>query len=322
MLNSPSQGAYKNWISQGHVADDAVVLASLTVGAERVGPHAFLVDMASAGISTGDMGVKTTGNDLDNAWIGFDGVRVPRSALQDAHCSVSAEGTYARTTKLAHFEMIGQRLYTGRVAVAQAALAFRRQVYEVTKAYAREKPIPDVAGRSRVLADIPQLKALFKDAAERADALEAFVGTCEDRLAPLLKTGAVPDADLALAIATAKVRAVEDSIDACWKLKQEVGSYALMGDSGFKHLDFLNCCKFAEGDSRVLAQKMARDTLRVFAKNGDAGDAASTRLAGELAKALKPAAGDKVATADLWDANFETVYALADAVMDRVVAEA
>ena len=322
VLNSPSQGAYKNWISQGHVADDAVVLASLTVGAERVGPHAFLVDMASAGISTGDMGVKTTGNDLDNAWIGFDGVRVPRSALLDAHCSVSAEGTYARTTKLAPFEMIGQRLYTDRVAVAQAALAFRRQVYEVTKAYAREKPIPDVAGRSRVLADIPQLKALFKDAAERADALEAFVGTCEDRLAPLLKTGAVPDADLALAIATAKVRAVEDSIDACWKLKQEVGSYALMGDSGFKHLDFLNCCKFAEGDSRVLAQKMARDTLRVFAKNGDAGDAASTRLAGELAKALKPAAGDKVATADLWDANFETVYALADAVMDRVVAEA
>lgn len=34
------------------------------------------------------------------------------------------------------------------------------------------------------------------------------------------------------------------------RLKQEVGSYALMGDSGFVHLDFLNCCKFAEGDSR------------------------------------------------------------------------
>ena len=130
------------------------------------------------------------------------------------------------------------------------------------------------------------------------------------------------DADLALAIATAKVRAVEDSIDACWQLKQEVGSYALMGDSGFKHLDFLNCCKFAEGDSRVLAQKMARDVMRVYAKTGDAGDAESTRLAGELAKALAPAGGDKVATADLWDEHFEKVYALADAVMDRVVAEA
>jgi acyl-CoA oxidase len=323
VLNSPNQGAFKNWISQGHVADQAVVLADLTVGSERVGPHAFLVDMASAGISTGDMGVKTTGNDLDNAWIGFNGVRVPRSALLDAHCDVSADGTYARTTEgILPFEMIGQRLYTGRVAVAQAALAFRRQVYEVTEAYAKQKPIPDVAGRKgRVLADIPQLRALFADAAKRADALEAFVGTCEDRLAPLLKTGAVPDADLALAIATAKVRAVEDSIDACWQLKQEVGSYALMGDSGFKHLDFLNCCKFAEGDSRVLAQKMARDYMRVFAKKGDDGTAAS-RLAADLAKALAPAAGDKVATAELWDENFEKIYALADAVMDRVVAEA
>jgi len=132
----------------------------------------------------------------------------------------------------------------------------------------------------------------------------------------------VPDAGLALAIATAKVRAVEDSIDACWQLKQEVGSYALMGDSGFKHLDFLNCCKFAEGDSRVLAQKMARDVMRVYAKTGDAGDAESTRLAADLAKALAPAGGDKVATAELWDENFEKVYALADGVMDRVVAEA
>tara|TARA_B110001469_G_scaffold115039_1_gene119374 strand:+ start:248 stop:472 length:225 start_codon:yes stop_codon:yes gene_type:complete len=72
---------------------------------------------------------------------------------------------------------------------------------------------------------------------------------------------------------------VETSIDLCWRLKQEVrshalsgpnpnpnpnpnpdqvGSYALMGSSGFKHLDFLNCCKFAEGDSRVLMQKMVR----------------------------------------------------------------
>ena len=103
VLNSPNQGAFKNWISQGHVADQAVVLANLTVGSERVGPHAFLVDMASAGISTGDMGVKTTGNDLDNAWIAFDACRVPRSALLDAHCDVSADGTYARTTEgIAH----------------------------------------------------------------------------------------------------------------------------------------------------------------------------------------------------------------------------
>ncbi|CAH0380121.1 unnamed protein product [Pelagomonas calceolata] len=65
----------------------------------------------------------------------------------------------------------------------------------------------------------------------------------------------------------------------------------------------------------------AWDYMRVFAKKGDDGTAAS-RIAADLAKALAPAGGDKVATADLWDEHFEKVYLLADAVMDRVVAEA
>ena len=64
-------------------------------------------------------------------------------------------------------------------------------------------------------------------------------------------------------LALVQVRAVETSIDLCFRLKQEVGSFALMDDAGFKHMDFLQCCKFAEGDSRILMQKMARDRLKV-----------------------------------------------------------
>ena len=150
----------------------------------------------------------------------------------------------------------------------------------MTEAYAKQKPIPDVAGRKgRVLADIPQLKALFEDAAAKGRRARGVRGDVRRSSGTVAQRRArCPTPDLALAIATAKVRAVEDSIDACWQLKQEVGSYALMGDSGFKHLDFLNCCKFAEGDSRVLAQKMAEDYIRRLAKIGDDGTAAS-RLA-------------------------------------------
>ena len=36
---------------------------------------------------------------------------------------------------------------------------------------------------------------------------------------------------------------------------------------GFDQSDFLTCCKFAEGDSRVLMQKMSRDRYRLFLKN-------------------------------------------------------
>ena len=106
------QGAYKNWISQGFVADKAVVLADLTVGSERKGPHAFLMDMRKdgrlePGVATGDMGIKTVGNDLDNAWIAFDNVKLPRSSLLSRYATVSAEGEYKQTTAgIKPFEMV------------------------------------------------------------------------------------------------------------------------------------------------------------------------------------------------------------------------
>ena len=333
-----TEGAYKNWISQGFVADKAVVLADLTVGGERKGPHAFLMDMRKdgqlePGVATGDMGIKTVGNDLDNAWIAFDNVKLPRTALLSRYAEVSEAGEYKQSESgIKPFEMIGQRLYTGRVAVAQAALSYRRKLYEDTLAYAANKPIPSfVKGASLTLKDIPQLAAIFEEAEETASQLEAYVSSCEEQLTPLLRTGAVPSEELAHRIAVAKVKAVEHSIDLCWRLKQEVGSYALMGDSGFGSMDFLQCCKFAEGDSRVLMLKMARDRMRRFAKEAKAqtpikpGEDVEASLCGDLARSLAAAKGDKALELEIWDKEWKQVYNLAEAIMARtfeqVVAE-
>mmetsp|Transcript_493 Transcript_493/g.1207 ORF Transcript_493/g.1207 Transcript_493/m.1207 type:complete len:163 (-) Transcript_493:335-823(-) len=155
--------------------------------------------------------------------------------------------------------------------------------------------------------------------------MDAFVGKCEAQLSPLLRSGEVPTAELTHAIAVAKVKAVETSIDLCWRLKQEVGSYALMGESGFVHLDFLNCCKFAEGDSRILMQKMARDRYRRAMKEQKAGAAPppaeeeEARLCAQLAEKLGEAKGDKRLEASLWDEQWQTVYALAEATMARTL---
>ena len=100
-IHTPHDGACKNWISQGLTAKKAVVMATLTTGGQTVGPHAFLVDLRGAdgmptpGVTLGDMGEKTTGNDLDNAWIRFTDVWVMRDALLDRHCDVTPEGKYA-----------------------------------------------------------------------------------------------------------------------------------------------------------------------------------------------------------------------------------
>ena len=76
VLHTPDDGACKNWISSGLQANKAVVVADMRLadGSSR-GAHAFLVDLRDriggplrAGVEMGDMGVKTIGNDLDNAW--------------------------------------------------------------------------------------------------------------------------------------------------------------------------------------------------------------------------------------------------------------
>jgi hypothetical protein len=118
-----------------------------------------------------------------------------------------------------------------------------------------------------------------------------------------------------------QVKAVEDSIEMCFRLKQEVGSFALMGDSGFGNMDFLQACKFAEGDSRILMQKMARDRLKQFASTGGAGDfsAEETRLCSKLGSRMAVAAKAGNDKQEVWDNEWETVYELAAAVMERVM---
>ena len=68
-------------------------------------------------------------------------------------------------------------------------------------------------------------------------------------------------------VAAAKVHCVETAIHWCHRLQQEVGSYALSARSGFGQLGYLQCCKFAEGDSRVLLHKLARDRYIHYVKH-------------------------------------------------------
>ncbi len=44
VIRTPNEGAAKNWISQGLVADEAVVVADLTVGGKKYGMRVFYFD--------------------------------------------------------------------------------------------------------------------------------------------------------------------------------------------------------------------------------------------------------------------------------------
>ena len=322
LLNSPADGAFKNWISQGITCDKLVVMANLSVKGKSVGPHAFVTDFRRDGkvvdgITFGDMGVKTVGNDLDNAWLKFENVEMPRDALLNRYADIDeTTGEYATKVKgIRPFDMIGQRLFTGRVAVAQAALTFRDKLFEQTKQYSDNKKCWAPKGEP-VLSDIPQLKALYKECEAEASRIQRFVDSCETELCETLREDTMPSLDLVEAIAVAKVSAVEMAIDHCFRLKQEVGSYALMGGTGFEQMDFLQCCKFAEGDSRILMQKMARDSFRSYQKDKALPDRVSAACE-TLGKSLKSSGISDPAQA--WDECWTDVYDLAKACITETL---
>lgn len=211
ILHTPNEGARKNWISQGFTADKAVVVADLTVAGERVGPHAFVMDFRKdgelvQGISVDDMGRKTVGNDLDNAWIQFEQVELDKSAMLSKYAQVTDDSKYELLFQgVRPFDMIGQRLYTGRIAVSQAALEYRRQLFQQTKEYSDNKQIFTFSG-SRVLSEIPQLKAIYVENEEKMRDIDAFVGSCEKQLSESIQNGTLPATKLVEAIATCKVR--------------------------------------------------------------------------------------------------------------------
>jgi len=318
IIDSPTVGSHKNWISQGLVADLACVVADLRIGGKSHGPHAFLVEFRKNGevvpnIELGDMGVKTVGNDLDNAWIAFHKLRVPHSTLLCKYGEVKPGngGTYVSKAKgFTNMMMIGQRLFTGRIAVAQAALNFTRMLFESTRLHSDGKVCWGPKENTNLTA-VPQLRALYEVAERRLKRLDSFLGECERQLSLHLQNDTTPATLLQDAIACAKICASETSIDLCFRLKQDVGSFALMNGKGFGEMDFLQCCKFAEGDSRILMQKLARDRVKTSKVLGSDKEQA-------LAAELKQIAGQGQAA---WDDNYEKVYDLAWTVVTRVIEE-
>lgn len=375
LLRTPTDGATKNWISQGLVAAKAVVVADLLVNDESVGPHAFLVTLRDArgrvaeGVTLTDMGRKTTGNDLDNAGVAFRDVWLARDALLDKHCDVFSavrnseseiskasasspssaqtpilKGVYveresqnAKTPKrrLTNMDRVGQRLFTGRVAVAQGAHEFREMLFRRAREATDAKPcwVPGDAGTnrrtSRSLSDVPQLRSLYVEEARRSASTRAFLEAVEAALCASLAARRRPERALVEAVAAAKVRAVDEAIEMTHRLRQEVGSYALMAGTGFEHTDFLQCCKFAEGDSRILSQKLARDAFGEWQRNERSfgnkrpppgWSPEEVRACARVAAAVQSAKGRGASKVQAWDAAWRDVYALADAVCARAMA--
>lgn len=273
VINTPNMDSAKNWISQGLVADKAVIVAKLIVNNTDHGIQGFLVNMRDSGgrllpgISLWNMGPKTVGNDLDNAVIMFKDFCAPKSALLNRYVDVMEDGhMYRKGDSARSFDVVGQQLFSGRVCVAQAALAFRSQLFETARRYAESKQCWTKGG-SRKLVAVPHIQRMFEENEANHALCDRYVKQCENELNRYLRSKQLPNNELINDIAIAKIKCVEDSIQHVHALQNEIGSFALMPESGLGQRDFLTCCKFAEGDTRILMQKIARERWKKYQKN-------------------------------------------------------
>lgn len=332
VLNTPDDAAAKNWISQGYTAEHGVVIADLHVDGKSYGPHPFLMRLRDddgnlcQGIRIEDMGNKTVANDLDNARVWFDNVRMPHSSLLNRFADIQDDKYVQVGDEPMRIEVIGQRLMTGRQAIAEAALVSAKVLHNKAEEYAKKKICNGINGETS-LHSMPQLTSVFERSHRELDDMIAYVAGVENRLNDCLRNEKIPDDDLVDAIAVAKIRCIDVAIQCVHRLRQEVGSYALTGNSGFELVDMFLCCKFAEGDSRILQMKLARDRIKRLKKDGMASAIIAsvfneeTRTALSLGRKFSVAGRDLDKIADVMNTNWEEMYKLADLVADRIQAK-
>eukprot|EP01130_Rhizamoeba_saxonica_P015727 TRINITY_DN7105_c0_g1_i1.p1 TRINITY_DN7105_c0_g1~~TRINITY_DN7105_c0_g1_i1.p1 ORF type:complete len:685 (+),score=141.56 TRINITY_DN7105_c0_g1_i1:39-2093(+) len=120
ILVSPTVTSTKWWIGMaGQTATHTVALAQLYIDGENKGLQWFIVPMRDRntgelkpGVSAGHLGAKYGRGGLDNGWIQFSSVRIPRENMLARWATVSKEGEYVPPPNLAvsYATLIGERL--------------------------------------------------------------------------------------------------------------------------------------------------------------------------------------------------------------------
>eukprot|EP01102_Stenamoeba_stenopodia_P002903 TRINITY_DN1280_c0_g1_i1.p1 TRINITY_DN1280_c0_g1~~TRINITY_DN1280_c0_g1_i1.p1 ORF type:complete len:763 (+),score=193.25 TRINITY_DN1280_c0_g1_i1:148-2436(+) len=320
IINSPTLTSTKWWIGlAGQTATHTVAFARLLIPNTKgevvdYGVHSFLVQIRDPatgkplpGIRVGDCGAKMGRNGLDNGWIQFHSVRIPREHMLMRWAQVSPEGVYSNPPKaqLSYGSLINGRvsIVAGSSEAAKKALtiairysAVRRQFpsptfaagAEATSSNSKEMQILDYQSHQNRL--IPLLAGTYAfhftsvQMKKHFTAVQKEIFTNDDFEISNLNTLHATSAGLK-AFSTWWCN---DAIEQC---RQSCGGNGYSAYSGLSGLlaDFAVMCTW-EGDNTVLAQQTARFLLNAAAKSqkGEKLDGFTSYLAGGFASLNTP----------------------------------
>ncbi|BGP41646.1 fatty-acyl coenzyme A oxidase [Rhodotorula kratochvilovae] len=141
VIHTPSVSATKWWIGgAAHSATHSAVFARLIVKGMDYGTKTFVVPLRNPktyellpGIAIGDIGKKMGRDGIDNGWIQFTNVRIPRAYMLMKHTKVTREGE-VREPPLA--QLTYGALLQGRTAMVADAASTAKKALTIALRYA------------------------------------------------------------------------------------------------------------------------------------------------------------------------------------------
>ena len=227
----------KTFITNGRIADTAVVMAVTDRAAGKKGISAFVVERGTAGFRPGKKEDKLGVRSSDTSELSFEDCRVPAESL------LGREGMgFVDTLKI---------LDKGRVGIAAFSVGIARAALEASVRYARER-----RQFGHPIADFQAIQFKIADMATKTDAARLLAW----RAAAVADAGGTHTAESSMAKLFATEIAVENALEAI----QVHGGYGYLKDYPVeRHLRDAKLGTIGEGTSEVQRLVIARQLLHL-----------------------------------------------------------
>lgn len=324
IINTPHIGATKWWIGgAAHSATHCSVYARLKVKGKDYGVKTFVVPLRDSehnlmpGVAIGDIGAKMGRDGIDNGWIQFSNVRIPRFFMLQKYCKVSEDG---EVTEPPLNQLSYGALLTGRVVMVKDAFRWSSRFVTIALRYAvgrkqfraalakegdPETQLLDYPLHQRRLIPLLALTYAFSNG---ANVLQDLADSSNDQLEEAVqdddkeKLEAGVEAMKSLFIASGSLKSTAtwltlSTIDQC---RQACGGHGYSSYSGFGKgfNDFAVQCTW-EGDNNILATSIGKQLIKKYSAVAKEGQKATGIL--DFLGNYKESLGDKpvLAASDL-----------------------
>jgi acyl-CoA oxidase len=279
-LHSPTLTSTKWWAGgAGTTATHGIVQAQLRINGKHFGPHLFYVQLRSLktgellpNIVAGDIGPKTYDafGGLDNGWVRFDHVQLPRFNMLCKHAQVTKSGEYVRppSDKLSYGGMIFIRSQmidrTGWVLSRAQTIAMR---YSLVRRQFRDPDSKDSKEIERSVLSYPSLNRRLVPLLAKSYAYiiagRRMRTLYEDMAQQLDQGNTALLADVHVASSSLKAYCTKQALEGIEESRQALGGHGFSVYAGFTSVFPDNAPAVTyEGDNFVLAQQVGRAMLK------------------------------------------------------------